>query len=57
MNITISEALTKAQKFEDEDYFYQVRAIPKINPVSKPKKKITKIRVVKCKLQIGKNLP
>jgi len=43
LNLSLHYKSAQDLEFEDEDYFYQVRAIPKINPVSKPKKKITKI--------------
>ncbi len=43
LNLSLHYKSAQDLEFEDEDYFYQVRAIPKINPVSKSKKKITKI--------------
>ena len=43
LNLSLHYKAAQDLEFEDEDYFYQVRAIPKINPVSKPKNKIKKI--------------
>ncbi len=45
LNLSLNYKAAQDLEFEDEDYFYQVRAIPKINPVSKSKKKIKKINV------------
>ena len=43
LNLSLHYKSAQDLEFEDEDYFYQVRAIPKINPVSKSKTKIKKI--------------
>ncbi len=43
LNLSLNYKSAQDLEFEDEDYFYQVRAIPKINPVSKSKKKIKTI--------------
>ena len=43
LNLSLHYKAAQDLEFEDEDYFYQVRAIPKINPISKPKTKIKKI--------------
>ena len=43
LNLSLHYKSAQDLEFEDEDYLYQVRAIPKINPVSKQKTKIKKI--------------
>ncbi len=43
LNLSLHYKSAQDLEFEDEDYFYQVRVIPKINPVSKSNTKIKKI--------------
>lgn len=45
LNLTLNYKAAQDLEFEDEEYFYQVRAIPKINPVAKPKKNVKTINV------------
>jgi hypothetical protein len=46
LNLTLHYKAAQDLEFEDEEYFYQVRAIPKINPVSKTKKQVKTINEV-----------
>lgn len=43
MNLSLNYKAAQNLEFEDEEYYYQVRAIPKINPVSKQKKEVKTI--------------
>ena len=44
LNLALNYKTAQDLEFEDEEYFYQVRAIPKINPVSKSEKKVKTIQ-------------
>ncbi len=46
LNLTLHYKAAQDLEFEDEEYFYQVRAIPKINPVSKSQKQVKTINEV-----------
>lgn len=46
LNLTLHYKSAQDLEFEDEEYFYQVRAIPKINPVSKSQKQVKTINEV-----------
>ena len=42
-NLTLNYKAAQSLEFEDEEYYYQVRLVPKINPVSKQKKEVKTI--------------
>ena len=46
LNLSLNYKSAQDLEFEDEDYFDQVRANPKINPVAKSKKKIKTVHEV-----------
>lgn len=46
MHLAVNYKAAQNLEFEDEEYYYQVRAIPKINPISKSKKEVKTITEV-----------